>query len=124
MPTQHDRNLQKNKTGTDASSERVRELNDIFRNTLNDGHVMLTSGVLSLGSLAVSHIFTAVRQFADFSADNDPYGEHDFGSLSHAGHRIFWKIDYYDHSFASGSLDPADPLVTKRVLTIMLAAEY
>jgi len=85
---------------------------------------MLTSGVRSLGPLAISRILTAVRQFADFSADNDPYGEHDFGSFSYAGDKIFWKIDYYDHSLAYGSPDPADPLVTKRVLTIMLAAEY
>lgn len=124
MPTQHDRTLQKNKTGTDANSERVRELNDAFRNTLNDGHAMVTSGVLSLGSLAVSHILAAVRQFADFSADNDPYGEHDFGSLSYSGHKVFWKIDCYDQCLEYGSPDPADPLVTKRVLTIMLAAEY
>lgn len=124
MPAQNNRSLKKNKTCTNRHSDCVRQLNDGFRNTLTGGQVMLSSGVSSLGSQATSHILTAVRQFADFSADNDPYGEHDFGSFSHAGQKVFWKIDYYDQSLAYGSPDPADPLVTKRVLTIMLAAEY
>ena len=124
MPSQDNCNLQKNKTCTDKRTDCVRHLNDAFRNTLNDGQVLLTSGLLSLGPLAVSHILNAVRKFGDFSADNDPYGEHDFGSFSHAGHKVFWKIDYYDQALEFGSSDPADPLVTKRVLTIMLAAEY
>ena len=124
MPAQNNCSLQKNKACTKPQTDCIRQLNDTFRNTLSGGEVMLTSGVRSLGSQAVSHILTAVRQFADFSADNDPYGEHDFGSFSHAGQKIFWKIDYYDQSLAYSSADPADPLVTKRVLTIMLAEEY
>lgn len=39
-------------------------------------------------------------------------------------HEIIWKIDYYDHDCAGGSPNPADPAVTTRVLTIMLAGEY
>jgi hypothetical protein len=40
------------------------------------------------------------------------------------GHRIFFKIDYYDTALACHSPDPADPAVTQRVITIMLAEEY
>ena len=65
-----------------------------------------------------------VATFDDFSADNDPHGEHDFGSFDLAGDKFFWKIDYYDPTLEFGSDDPADPSKTTRVLTLMLAAEY
>ena len=65
-----------------------------------------------------------MRTFRDFTPQNDPYGEHDFGSFAVGEERLFWKIDYYDLSLEFGSNDPADPAQTKRVLTIMLAEEY
>jgi hypothetical protein len=37
---------------------------------------------------------------------------------------IFFKIDYLDQAVTCHSPDPADPSVTKRVITIMLAEEY
>ena len=57
-------------------------------------------------------------------AHNDPHEEHDFGVVEHGGVRCFWKIDYYDREMEMLSPDPADPSVTTRVLTIMLADEY
>jgi len=65
-----------------------------------------------------------VAEFTEFTRDNDPHGEHDFGSFHLAGHHVFWKIDYYDERMESGSEDPANPGKTTRVLTIMLAEEY
>ena len=32
-----------------------------------------------------------VRALVAFTPDNDPYGEHDFGSFEYAGKKIFWK---------------------------------
>ncbi len=75
-------------------------------------------------SLRQLTILQAVAKFDSFDEDNDPYGEHDFGALEVEGERLFWKVDYFDRSLAAGSPDPADPLVTTRVLTIMLAEEY
>jgi len=69
-------------------------------------------------------VIRRVATFSDFTADNDPHREHDFGSFEIAGRKIFWKIDYYDAEMAFGSEDPADPSKTTRVLTIMLASEY
>jgi hypothetical protein len=37
---------------------------------------------------------------------------------------IMFKIDYYDQNLSMHSADPADPAVTQRVITIMLAEEY
>ena len=56
--------------------------------------------------------------------DNDPHGEHDFGSFELCGRKLFWKIEYYDPDLQHGSEDPADPAKTMRVLTVMLAEEY
>lgn len=38
--------------------------------------------------------------------------------------KVFWKIEAYDRDLRFGSEDPANPAVTRRVLTIMLASEY
>lgn len=66
-----------------------------------------------------------MREFSEFSEDNDPYGEHDFGAFDIEGAgKIFWKIDYYNRTMDGGSDDPDDPGKTTRVLTIMLASEY
>jgi hypothetical protein len=103
--------------------KRVRALNDAFRQTLHGGRVLATSSLAEHPNLGA--ILNLVRNFADFSDDNDPYGEHDFGSLVFGGEQLFWKIDYYDkYSVAQGSLDPSDPALTCRVLTVMRASEY
>ena len=46
------------------------------------------------------------------------------GALDVQGHRIFFKLDYYDPNMTYLSDDPADPTKTVRVITIMLADEY
>ncbi|MBW9067127.1 DUF3768 domain-containing protein [Agrobacterium pusense] len=109
---------------TTTQTDRIRELNDIFRTTWLTGRVLLTSGIKSLPDAIQSSIAEAVQTFDDFTPDNDPHGEHDFGAVTIGGHKIFWKIDYYDRTLQYGSEDPANPAVTKRVLTIMLAEEY
>ncbi|MFZ1952935.1 MAG: DUF3768 domain-containing protein [Pseudolabrys sp.] len=55
---------------------------------------------------------------------NDPHHEHDFGSFDADGQTIFFKIDYYDRALMFHSPDPANPSVTQRIMTIMLAHEY
>jgi hypothetical protein len=58
------------------------------------------------------------------SLDDDPYGERDMGWLDFMGERIMFKIDYYDLTREFGSENPADPAITSRVMTIMLASDY
>ncbi len=103
---------------------RVRALNDILRRTLCGGTLMLTPGIVALGRERQATILAAVAAFDSFDADNDPYGERDFGALTVAGEQVYFKIDYYDQWLMFGSPDPADSSLTARVLTILLASEY
>jgi len=103
---------------------RIRELNDLFRRSFVGGRIVFTSGVRALGVAKVAALLQRLRTFNEFSPDNDPYGEHDFGAFNEAGQRFFWKIDYFCPLLQHGSEDPADPSKTCRVLTLMLAHEY
>ncbi len=107
-----------------ADVSRIRVLNDALRRSLTGGVLMMTRGVIALGLTHQLRILEAVAAFDSFDPDNDPYGEHDFGALEVEGERLFWKIEYFDRALTGHSLDPADPTVTTRVLTIMLAEEY
>ena len=112
-------------TAEDPSpSSRIRDLNDAFRRTSVSGTVVITAGVEALPSNRRRSILAKVRAFDAFTEDNDPHEEHDFGVVENGGVRCFWKIDYYDREMEYGSPDPAEPAVTTRVLTVMLADEY
>ena len=108
----------------DPRTQRIRALNDELRQNLAGGVAVMTPGVAALGQEAVDRIVKTIAVFDDFCHANDPYEEHDFGAFDADGHRIFFKIDYFDESLTYHSPDPADPSVTKRVITILLAEEY
>ena len=109
---------------TDSKTDRIRDLNDEFRRTFVGGVVVVTAGVEAMPAEQRKSLLAKVRAFETFSEDNDPHGEHDFGAVDETGVRYFWKIDYYDRDMTMGSEDAADPTVTTRVLTVMLAEEY
>jgi len=106
------------------SAEQIRDLNDAFRTTFKGGKVTMTASVAELPECVRANALQKVASFADFSQDNDPHEEHDFGSFELVGRKFFWKIDYYDKRCEYGSEDPANPDVTTRVLTLMLAEDY
>lgn len=105
-------------------SDMIRRLNDDFRRTFLTGHVVATRGVMLLPPDERASLFYAVREYEGFTAEDDPYGEHDFGALIHNDVRYFWKIDYYNLDLNGASPDPADCAFTVRVMTIMKAGEY
>jgi hypothetical protein len=107
-----------------SKSDRIQMLNDNFRSTLNGGQVVMTQGVDALPTDTKARVLLAVQSFSNFTKDNDPHGEHDFGSFKVEGETYFFKVDYYTLDMQVGSEDPADPNVTTRVLTIMRADEY
>ena len=108
----------------DAKTARIRALNDELRQDFAVGLAVMTPRIAALGPEAVARIVKTIAVFDDFCHANDPHEEHDFGGFDADGHRVFFKIDYYDESLTYHSPDPADPSVTKRVITIMLAEEY
>jgi len=81
--------------------------------TGNMNAVVLTPGIQALGYRGAGQVMMKVFKFDTFTADNDPYGEHDFGSLDHEGQKVFWKID--DYAGHDGM---------ELILTIMMADEY
>ena len=100
---------------------------------------VVTEGFRALPLADQSRVCALVETYDGFTPGNDPYGERDFGAIYQGRHgrwtclpptagdaveTVFWKIDAYDRDLRFGSEDPANPAVTRRVLTIMLASEY
>lgn len=110
---------------SDPNPHIVQMLNDRFRTQgIGNGTVLVTAGVYGLGDAFVKQAYRSVQQFSDFSPDNDPWHEHDCASVTVLGEKLIWKIDYYNPDRTAGSENPADELMTHRVMTIMLASEY
>ena len=107
-----------------SKTEQIRALNDDLRQQLSTGTAVMTPGVAALGQEAVERIVKTIAVYDDFCHANDPHEEHDFGSFEADGQTVFFKIDYLDKTLTYHSPDPADPNVTERVITIMLADEY
>ncbi len=110
----------------EAKTQEIARLNDEFRK-LGKGHgrLMITSGIQALGALKVQNIVEIMKKFDNFSSDNDPYEEHDFGNFQFDDQKIFWKFDYYaSEDLQWGCEDPSDPKKCYRILTIMLVCEW
>ncbi|GHV47646.1 hypothetical protein FACS1894204_11270 [Synergistales bacterium] len=102
----------------------IKELNDNFRKTGVGGQFFITHKVAALSNGERKELIRKVSIFNSFDEKNDPYNEHDFGSMTHNGAMYFWKIDYYNKDMSGGSEDPSDKNKTTRVLTLMEANEY
>ena len=107
-----------------SDTDRIRMLNDELRQHLPCGKAVMTPGIAALGSEAVQRLIQTIAVFDDFCSANDPHGEHDFGAFEYEGVPVYFKIDYFDKDLNLHSPDPADPAVTERVITLMLAEEY
>jgi len=109
---------------SEQRTRQIAETNDQARQALTRDRLMVTIGVQHLSNSTQANIMTAIAQYDDFKETNDPYGEHDFGSLEVDGEQIFWKFDYFDERFEYHTPDLLNRNVTRRVLTVMLADEY
>jgi Protein of unknown function (DUF3768) len=107
-------------------SARIAALNDEFRKGHGGGRYVTTSGVKAESSDFIYRASKAVQNFDAFTEENDPYGEHDFASVTVDGIHLFWKIEYFQKGsdYTEGAEAPENAATTDRVLTIMLAEEY
>jgi hypothetical protein len=105
-------------------TDRIRALNDDLRKHLLGGGAIITAGIAALGPEAVERLVKTIAVFDGFCHANDPHSEHDFGSFRFDEVDVMFKIDYYDKDLKFHSPDAADPTVTERVITLMLAEEY
>ena len=106
----------------------IAQLNDRLRKTMAPCY----GKIVMAGSLAQEdpelQVIAArkVRMFDEFTRDNDPHGEHDFGTVQLKGRPVYWKIDYFEKGtgWNFGSEFPEDDSKTDRMLTIMYASDY
>ena len=68
-------------TAAPTKTSRIRVLNDNFRTTFVGGQMFMTAGVNALPIDTKARVLLAVQSFSNFTKDNDPHGEHDFGSI-------------------------------------------
>lgn len=107
-----------------TKAQQIAALNDEFRRSGKGGKLVITAGIMEFDAFQLFQIFDLVKEFSAFGEDNDPHGEHDFGSITFAGEKLFWKIDTFaDDSMAWGAEDHTGPKAF-RVMTVMLASEY
>jgi Protein of unknown function (DUF3768) len=116
----------------------IARLNDLARKAMGVAcRAVATQGFRALPVTDQSRIRELIETFDAFTPDNDPHGERDFGAIYLAvdgrwtttrppnpRETVFWKIDCYDRELQWASEDPANPAITRRALTIMLAEEY
>ena len=74
----------------EPNSAAIAKLNDQARQTFTGCRVLITRGISELEPELIQQIVKAVQSFNQFTPDNDPYGEHDFGRVIIAGHTVFW----------------------------------
>ena len=102
----------------------IAKLNNDFRKSFIGGEVLLSAGIAAMSSEDKANIISLVQNFNDFTPDNNPYSENDFGTFDYKGEKILWKIDYYDLNNKYHSEDPSNPYITNRILTIMKVFEW
>ena len=114
-------------------TRKVADLNDQLRKDMFTGNmlkkhnlknkIVLTPGIAGLNLIDKEKVFASVKYFGNFTKNNNPWGEKDFGSFNFKKETFNWKIDYYDNDMKYHSPDKTDPDKTVRVLTIMKAKE-
>lgn len=102
------------------TTKQLAEHNDLLRKTGKGGRTVI-SGYLAADP-NLDKVLAAMRDFDQFTKDNDPYGEHDCGIFEVDGESYMFKIGYYTPDMEGGADPQTEPAV--HVLTLMLASDY
>ena len=100
------------------NAEKIAEKNDKLRSKLpilpRPHKFVVSQGVASLSGAEFDSVIASIREYNNFTEENDPYKEHD--CIMTGG--FICKIDYYDDNFEGFQEDG------NRVFTIMKSHEY
>jgi hypothetical protein len=106
-----------------ASTQRIRELNDDLRIYGRGGETYRTEKIVALPIKLQEELGGRIRAYI-FTRDNDLFQEHDYGFLKFRRRNFVFKIDYLKLESDEPSEDPSDPGKTRRILSLMMADEY
>lgn len=67
----------------------IATLNSKFRKSFIGGEVLLSAGIAAMSSEDKANIISLVQNFDNFTPDNNPYAENDFGSFEYKGNISF-----------------------------------
>ena len=76
---------------TNRNTDKIRTLSDSLRQTFIGGRVMKTDSVAILDDEVQQKLIAGVKAFNRFEKGNDPYDEHDFGSINLKTQRSFGR---------------------------------
>ena len=79
----------------------------------------MTRAVYELPASLRGRALCVLSRYSRFDAES----EHDQGTFIFAGYAFEWRIEYRDIEGEGLSPDPADPMCTRRVLTLYLAGD-
>jgi len=106
---------------SDHRTDTIRALNDLARTTFTGCLIVATPTFEKLPLTTKTHVLNSVREFKDFDEMRDT--EHRYGVIDYQGTEFFFHMAYYDLTLQVHSPDPANPRITRRVLTVGLASE-
>ena len=103
-------------------------LSDLQRRTGRARFMFAASLAAALDPEEIREIVHAVQAYDGFTVADDPHGDRAYGSFTHRGERIHFRITIYDRaSFAQGlEMAPDDPSVPEtalHVITLMSAGD-
>ena len=101
----------------------IRALNDTFRKTFDGSQIHCSPGILDLPFETQERIVQRIRRYRNFSSRTDPEKLHNRGRMEVGQMVIHWEIHCFNLDLSDHSPDPANPIVSRRYLLVMLAEE-